>query len=195
MPVHNYTREAKASVPSDKNDLATVYTTPEEGDVFYSDQIYVPLTFGDTTFGMHQFKKLNDNRVDRVKVRIDLKSSLAPLSSPVYLQVWDGITNSWQTADSNNVNDANEDFTLNADVNDTSYYDFGNEFACRVYQENNSGSAKILSIDLVQISFIPNYQPAYRTTNTRYRNAYTSKKSKYRAKYPHKNPQDDSEII
>lgn len=184
-----YTREAKNSLPSTKDDLATVYTTLEENEVFVRNNQYVTISGNDTQYLLHQFKKANSNRDDKIKVRIDLKSSLAPSTSTIYLQAWNGITNSWETVDSNSLLDADTDFSLMATLNalDGNYYDFREssaEVCFRVYQLNNGGGARILSIDLVQISFVPVYQ-----------SAYNSQPSSYSPKYPHQNPQDDNNII
>lgn len=102
---------------------------------------------------------------------------------------------------------ADEDFSLYADVTDTSYFDFrqvADEVAVRVYQLNNAGVAKTMCVDLVQISFVPQYQSKYNASGnrykakynsatSRYKDKYTSKEQKYRPKHPHKNPQDDYE--
>lgn len=200
-----YTREAKASLPSDKNDLAIIYTTPEEGDVYYSDTAYVALSGSTSNYLLHQYKKQNDNRHDRIKVRIDLKSSYAPTSSTVYLQIWNGITNSWETLDSNATYAADTEFSLYGDVTETSYYDFRESFAevaFRVYQYNNSGSTKILSVDLVQISFLIVYQAdyieqdlsytdEYVPVGNKYADEYTIRANTWQQRYPHKNTQDD----
>lgn len=187
QPESLYTREAKVSLPSAKDDLAIGYTTQEEADVYSDNGVYVALTSAATNYLIHQFKKLNTNRHDWIKVRIDLKSSLAPSTQPVYLQVWNGTTNSFETVDSNTEDDANTDFSLYGNITeqtfrDSNWYDIFEEFCCRVYQLNNSGSQS-LSIDLVQISFLVAYENLYpdRRDNT------------YTPVYPHKNPQDDVE--
>lgn len=196
-PESLYTREVKASLPSSKADLTTIYTTKEEQDVYLDDSIYVPLEGGSTNYLIHQFKKLNSNRSDWIKVRVDLKSSLAPTSAPVYLQVWNGVTNAWETYDSDNEKLADTNFSLYAVITedafrDGSWYDFNNEFACRVYQQNN-GTTKILSVDLVQISFVIPYENKYNSTETNYTDKYsTGPNITYTPKYPSKNPQDDN---
>lgn len=177
--------------------------------MYYNDSIYVCLTGPTSRYMLHQFKKENDNRTDRIKVRIDLKTSLAPTSSPVYLQMWNGLTNSWETMDSNNTKDADEDFSLYADVTETTYFDFRQTFsevAVRVYQLNNSGQEKQLCIDLVKISFLNPYVARYSATGNRYRDQYQPTGNKFQdqystherdfePKYPHKNPQDDVEGV
>ena len=194
QPVNDYTRDALDALPSTKDDLATVYTTPEEGDVYLDDNRFVDLIGSGSKYLIHQFKKDNNNRHDRIKVKIKLKSTLAPTSSTIYLQMWNGITNAWETMDSEALKGANEEFSLVADVNETSYFDFRESFAevaVRVYQLNNSGVQKTLSVELVQISFLITYKAKYNLTGNRYKDKYSSKQSVYSPKYPHKNPQDD----
>jgi len=134
VPEHLYTREENENLPSNKSDLSVVYTTIEENDVSKNDGVRVGLTGEEGNYLLHQFKKLHNNRRDRIKIKVNLQSSLAPSLSTVYLQIWNGQTNSWETLDSNNKADANVDFSLFGDVSDTSYYDFNNEVAIRVYQ-------------------------------------------------------------
>lgn len=191
-----YTREQNGTLPTSKDDLSTIYTTPEEGDVYFNDAVRVCVSGNPSAYLMHQFKKRNDNRKDRIKVRIDLQCSLAPSTSPVYLQMWNGITNSWETMDTESGKGADEDFSLYADVTDTSYFDFrqiADEVAVRVYQLNNSGVSKTMCVDLVQFSFLRQYAAKYNVSGNRYKAKYTSKKSTYRPKHPHKSPQDDYE--
>lgn len=91
---------------------------------------------------------------------------------------------------------ADEDFSLYADVTDTSYFDFrqiADEVAVRVYQLNSAGVAKTMCVDLVQFSFLRQYATKYNASGNRYKEKYTSKKSTYRPKHPHKSPQDDYE--
>lgn len=154
--------------------------------MFYKDGRYVSISGTPAQFIIHQFKKANSNRDDRIKCRIDLKTSYAPTSSPVFLQAWNGINNAWETVASNNTKAADTDFSLEVLLNalDGNYYDFREsaaEVCFRVYQLNDSGVTKSISIDLVQISFLPVYQ-----------DTYVTQPSSYRPTYPHENPQDDN---
>lgn len=133
-PVRVYSRGYSVSLPANKNDLDTVYSTIEEGNVYYRDGRFVSITATESVV-MHLFKKLNNNRRDKVNVEIDLKTTIAPTTSTVYLQVWNGLTNTWETIDSNSTKSANEVFSLAGSINDTAYYDFDNEVAVRVWQQ------------------------------------------------------------
>lgn len=191
-------------MPTDTSDLATTYTTPEENNVYSYDGVRVDLAGATGKYLLHQFKKTNENRTDDISVRIVGRSSYAPTSSIVYLQVWNGTTLSWDTIDSENLAGANADFDLTAKVlsNDANYYDFGNQVAFRIYQNNNSGVSKTLSVDQVRISFIPiysdsysptgnTYSPQYEGLGSKYASNYSNPSATYSKKYPSKNPQDD----
>lgn len=184
QPYHVYTREAKVALPTSRDDLSPIYTTQEENDVYSYDDTRVCITGAANRFLLHQFKKRNDNRKDSIKIRVDLRSSLAPSSRPVYLQIWNGTTLSWETLDSNTTKRANTDLTLRGSIttDQSIYYDFGNEVAVRVYQENDAQGSQSLCVDKVQISFVLAYS-----------DKYTPGTSTYTPKYPHKNPQDDDD--
>lgn len=142
---------------------------------------------------VHQFKKTNDNREDNIRVRAVVKSTYAPTSKAVFLQIWNGTTLSWETIASENTKDANVDFSLDAFVptNDSSYYDFGNQIAVRVYQQNDSGSGKTLSMNQILISFEAQYNNVFDATDSKYDEVFPPVESEYEPVYPHKNPQDD----
>lgn len=194
IPEKDYTREANGTLPTNTNDLSTIYTTLEENKVFANDNVYVDLTGVTGAYLMHLFKKTNDNREDNFDIRAVVKSSYAPSTKPVYLQIWNGTTLSWETIASNNSADANEKFSLDAFVttNDSNYYDFGNQVAVRVYQQNDSGSGKTLSIDQFKLSFVAQYSPTFSSPETQYSEVFpTVNTNEYTPKYPSKNPQDD----
>lgn len=133
-PLSDYTREAVNGLPSNKSDLSTTYTTSEEQDVDHKDGRRVPLIGIGGYHLIHQFKKLNTNRKDRVKIHIVLQSTLSCEDSPVYLQIWNGLTNAWETLDTDSTTAVGSDVDLRGEVSDTAYYDFNNEIACRVFQ-------------------------------------------------------------
>ena len=86
-----------------------------------------------------------------------------------------------------------EKFSLDALVvaNNFDYYDFGNQVSFRVYQQNDSGSAKILSIDQVLISFEAVYEDQFAATGNNFTEIFPSTTTDFAPVYPHKNPQDD----
>lgn len=173
--------------------MATTYTTIEENDVFAFDAVFVGLAGNTSTYLLHQFKKTNDNKEDKIRLRAVVKSSYAPTSSTVYFQIWNGTTLTWETVDTNAVQAADTVFSLDAlvEVNNSNYYDFINQVAVRVYQLNNSGVSKTLSVDQILISFIAQYESKYLHTGNRFVQIYPAITTEYTPKYPHKNPQDD----
>ena len=172
-------------MPSTKDDLTTVYTTPEEGDVKLIDSIRVGITGTSGQYLLHQYKKLHDNRTDRINVKVNLRSTLASTTATIYLQIWNGITNSWETLSSNNKLLASVDVNLYGDVSDTSYYDFHNEIAVRVYQVS-TGTSATLSVDMVEFCFLPIYSAKYQDKNRPYQAKYSDKNHTYATKYPTK---------
>lgn len=174
QPVADYTREAKVALPSDKTDLATVYTTQEEADLTLNDNIDVDLTGAASRYLIHQYKILNTNRVDRVTIRVEALSEVSTTDSTAYLQAWNGQTGAWETIDSDNETEASTKFSLSGELNDTSYYDFNNEVAIRVYQRNTSSSNAMFSVDLLKVTFWANFY-----------NKYLSRSIGFTEKYPH----------
>lgn len=194
IPEKVYTREENGTLTPDSTDLSTVYTTLEENDVYANDDIYVDQSGVTGAYIMHLFKKTNENREDNFDIRAVVKSTYAPSTKPVYLQIWNGTTLSWETIATNNTADASEKFSLDAFVttNDSNYYDFGNQVAVRVYQQNDSGSGKIVSIDQFKLSFVAQYSPTFSSPETQYSEVFpTVNTNEYTPKYPSKNPQDD----
>ena len=181
-----------------------MYTTLEENDVFANDDVFVGIAGSASAYLLHLFKKTNDNREDSFDIRAVVKSTLAPTSSPVLLQIWNGTTLSWETIATNATEDADTKFSLDAmvPVNESNYYDFGNQVAVRVYQLNNSIASQTLSIDQFKLSFIAQYEaqfvatgnqyaPMYQSENTNYTEVFAPVTTDYSVKYPHENPQDD----
>lgn len=162
--------------------------------MYEQDEIVVAQSGSNGNYLLHQFKKTNENRTDEIDILIVAKSSYSPTTSNVLLQIWNGTTLSWETLDTMALESADTLFGLHAKVavNNSNYYDFGNQIAVRIYQLNNSGSTKILSVDLVKISFNTGYESKYSDTGDRYSEVYpATTTSEYTPKYPSNNPQDD----
>ncbi len=127
---------------------------------------------------MHQFKKLNNNRTDRIKVRVDLKSTRAPSDTPIYLAIWNGQTNGFEVLDSDVKKEADTELSLTGDVSDTAYFDFNNEACVRVYQQNATGSNQTLSVDMVRIDFLAVFRDKFASRDIQYRNKYRDKNNR-----------------
>lgn len=129
-----FSRDSRVSLPTDTNDLAISYTQQEETLVEKRDDTYV-VQDGAGAFMIHQFK-LFVGSAPICQVEYEGKSTLPPSLSPVYLQLYNYSTNSWQTVDSNGTAEADEDFELEEKVqNTTNYRDNDNVVTCRIYQQ------------------------------------------------------------
>lgn len=133
-----YTRQGLGSLPSNDNDLATVYDSQDFTDVETDDGTRVAL---DSTnlYLIHQFKKPNVNNTDPINILINLQSSVATSIAPVYLQIYNYNSTSWETLDTENTAGKNTDFDLQASVSVDvgNYYDALKMIAVRVVQDFN----------------------------------------------------------
>ena len=121
------------SLPSNTNDLTTMYSEAEEVVVESQNNEYVEQT-GSGKYLIHQFKTFIGNE-SYAAIEVELKSDLAPKYSPVYLQVFNQNSNQWETIDSDDESDANINFELFYIINNTiSYIDNQKLITCRVYQ-------------------------------------------------------------
>lgn len=130
-----YSKQSSVSLPTTKNDLSIIYGEEDEDNVSTDDGVRVSIE-GDNNYLIHQFKVINTNATDTIRARINLQSSLAPTTSPVYLQVWKVSSSQWETVDTDSTSPVNTDFDLTAliDTNQENYYDTDYEVAFRVYQ-------------------------------------------------------------
>ena len=132
-----YSYESLDALPTTKDNLGILYGELDEEYVSTDNGVYVP-NVGSDFYLVHQFRVVNDTPKDQIKVKINAKSSYAPVASPVYLQVWNVDTASWETLTSNNSAAMDEDFDLKYTItsNVADYYDDDYEVAFRVYQYN-----------------------------------------------------------
>ena len=130
-----YTREENASLPTNADDLTTHYSSSEYTNVSADNATRVGVD--GTGYILHQFKKAFDNNTKPLKVTWNGRSTLAPSSNTVYLQVYNYNTPGWEAVDSDGTTGADTDFDLEGVVNtNLSYYYTGSRnIACfRVYQ-------------------------------------------------------------
>ena len=135
----SYSRGDYSSLPSDDLDLETSFVCSEYPDVSTQDNIYIEQTATDTPepYAIFLWKNQHNNNTDIITSNCVLKTSRAPSVNPVYLQIYNCDTGSWETLDSNNSANADTEFTLSGiqSTNLSSYYD-GNYFvAHRIYQK------------------------------------------------------------
>ena len=63
------------------------------------------------------------------------KTDCLPSSSPVYLQIYNHNSSSWETVDSNNLSAVNTNFILTASISNTAnYVNVDDVISCRVWQ-------------------------------------------------------------
>jgi len=110
-----------------------MYTSQEVIDVSSRGGAVVCEQAGER-YAIHLFKNDVGNEVN-CKVTCDLKSSLAPSLSTIYLQVYNHNSTSWETLDSNSTTAADTIFTLTAVISDlTNYKDIFKIISFRTYQ-------------------------------------------------------------
>lgn len=135
-----FTRGFIASLPTDKSNLATSYSTSDETDVATDNNIYVDLEGVDLGYMIHQYKYEHTNNTDNPTATWRGKSNHEPSTSTVYLQIWNNNTSAWEALDSDAVTGAGVEFELTGTKTATvaNYYDgASNEVAVRVYQQKS----------------------------------------------------------
>jgi hypothetical protein len=136
-----FTREAKSSIPTTKHDLAIVYTDQEVEDVSEDDGTYVCIDGSSPIYLLHQYKVNNTNHHNYMNIKVKGKVTLDATTSPVYLQIFNMSTSSWETLVTNDYSLSGEEFYLKASIysDQEDYYDIFNEnqVTIRVYQNNN----------------------------------------------------------
>lgn len=133
----DFSREVKATLPNVTTNLATAYTSQNYTDVLTDNNVYVDLSSTSTGYFLNMFKHAHTNSVDPVTVNVKVKTTLAPSTSTIYLQLWNKTLSQWDTYDTDNTTAVNTELTLTAaeNVNQTDYYMTGNFVAARVYQQ------------------------------------------------------------
>jgi hypothetical protein len=103
-------------------------------DVAAIDDVFVDQT-GTDQFMIHEYKDtVGTNSVCFLSWLG--KTTLAPSSSTVYLQIYNRNTSEWETVDSDNSSSADVSFQLQANILDlTNYKDIDTFISCRIYQE------------------------------------------------------------
>ena len=131
-----YSKESSASLKTNDTNLANAFTQQEYTDVATDNDTYVDL-IGTYEYFQFLFKEPNDNSTDDFRITWKGKSTVAPSSYPVYLQIYNRTTSSWTNLTSNSTASANTKFTLTYDVTTgmSDYYDANHVISARVYQD------------------------------------------------------------
>ncbi len=126
---------ATASLPTDDSNLATQFTTQQYVDVADNDTIYVCQNMTYPDYAVFLFKQKYTG-IASFTISWNGKSSVAPLTHPVTLQVYNRITPGWVTLQTNNTAGVDEEFNLGGfiDTDYGDYYDVDFYVTCRVYQ-------------------------------------------------------------
>lgn len=128
-----YTRGDYAALPTNDANLEVAYSAGEITDVSTSNNVRVAQS-ATQQYMIHEFKNFvgSENNAD---FTCEVRTTLEPSLSAVYLQIYNRNTASWETIDSDNSSPADTDFTLSASIpNLTNYKNASNVVACRVYQ-------------------------------------------------------------
>lgn len=118
-------------LPTNDNDLETLYTAQDVIDVSAPDEAKV-CQVGLLEHMVHQFK--NFVSVPSGVLHWEGQSTLAPSASTVYLQIYNQNTDAWETVDTDNTTADGVNFTLSAFIADFTDYKVGGVVSCRVYQ-------------------------------------------------------------
>jgi hypothetical protein len=128
-----YTKGDYAVLPADDSDLEVNYTGSDVTNVSSKNDVYVDQTATEE-YILHQYKNFV-SVANSCDIEAELKSSLAPTLSTVYLQIYNRDSSTWETIDSDNTSSADTDFILTASVVDlTNYKDATEVISCRIYQ-------------------------------------------------------------
>ena len=120
-------------LPTNDADLETMYTEQDLIDVATNDGVRVGQT-ATSEYAVHQFKDSTSGS-NQCTIQWDGQTNCPPSLSTVYLQIYNQISGTWETVDSNNSAPADTDFTLSASMSDlTNYMTVGELISCRVYQ-------------------------------------------------------------
>ena len=129
-----YTRGDEVSLPSDDTNLEVSFTTQEYTDVATEDGTRVSQSSANDN-SIFLFKNKHTSQ-DTITLNINTRSNIAPSSSPVYLQIYNRNSTTWETLASNSTTAANTDFDLQGIKIDSlsDYFDANFWVSWRVYQ-------------------------------------------------------------
>lgn len=131
----NYSRASAAALSSTDANLSNLFTSAEYTGVATADSSFVTQTATDQ-YSVFEFKNKGNASTDNIVVTWIGQSNIAPTTSPVYLQIYNRNSSTWETLDSNNSALANTNFPLTGSKTSSlsNYYDGSNWVSCRVYQ-------------------------------------------------------------
>jgi len=131
----DYSSYHYATLPVDDTDLTNEFDSQDYTDVETDNNAFVNQG-GDLEYMVFLFKDQYDTDTGLLNLYCRLKSTIAPVDSTVYLQIFNRTTEKWVTVTYDDFSSANIKFALEVTISDnlSDYYDAGNWVACRVYQ-------------------------------------------------------------
>ena len=130
----HHTYEDITPLPTGKAALANNFTQTNYTEVATDDASTFDLEGSD--FLVVMITEEHTNTTDEITINWNGKSTLAPTSSTIYLQIWNENGSTWETLDSDNTTAADTELTLTGSKTTSlsNYYD-GTTVRARVYQE------------------------------------------------------------
>jgi len=126
-------------LPANDDDLENLFTGQEYSDVHIEDDVYVAQS-ALSEYSIFEFKNKYTSSVEAPTGTWKGRTTLAPSTSTVYLQIYNRDTTTWETLAFDNTTAANTKFTLIGTQyhNLSDYYDGSNWISWRVYQDDNT---------------------------------------------------------
>ena len=133
-----FSKQSSDDVPMTKDDLAIPYGDDDDFNVSELDGHRVSMIGLTPSFLLHQYKFTAPNKIDDINIKVNLRSTLAPALSTVFLQIWNVAVDLWEIIDFDDSTLANVDFDLEKTIDTlkSNYIDDAMEIAIRVRQEN-----------------------------------------------------------
>ena len=134
-----YTKESKAVLPTDTDDLATAFITSEITAVASDDSSYATVTSAGV-YSIGQFKNTSSLTQTGASFLATWNGNAEqdPSASPVYLQLYNWTTDTWITFDENDSASTGSDFMLTGSAIGTDVHDYvsgSGWVSWRVYQQ------------------------------------------------------------
>jgi hypothetical protein len=149
--------------------------------------VFVAIT--GSNYLIHQYKSFIGSNTE-VNIEWEGKSGIAPDDSTAYLQIYNEVTEAWETIDYVSNGSENINFELSAYILDaTVYKDGSNIISVRIYQ--NASTSASLSSDYYGVLYPIQYGDSYTDKGTTYTDSYSVKGTTFTDMYSDR----DSEYI
>ena len=123
-------------LPANDADLTTAFSPPDYTAVLFLDGVRVNLT-SINTHAVFEFKDQYTMNIPFTVTWIG-QSNKATTEAPIFLQIYNRITTTWETLQSDTTTPANTNVTLTGSKLSqiANYFDGSHTISCRVYQPN-----------------------------------------------------------